>query len=57
MIPRARIEMFKKMPIYTLPLEWNNSGDLQFYQNVATFKIILKETLLQRFATDNNIGE
>jgi hypothetical protein len=57
MIPRARIEMFKKMPIYTLPLEWNNSGDLQFYQNTATFKIILKETLLQKFATDNNIGE
>jgi hypothetical protein len=57
MIPRARIEMFKKMPIYTLPLEWNNSGDLQFYQNTATFKIILKETLLKKFATDNNIGE
>jgi hypothetical protein len=56
-LPRARIEMFKKIPIYALPFEWNNLGDLQFYQNEVTFKIILKETLLRKFATENNIGE
>jgi hypothetical protein len=56
-MPRARIEMFKKIPIYTLPSEWNNSGDLRFYQNSTTFRITLKETLLRRFAADNNIGE
>jgi hypothetical protein len=56
-MPRARIEMFKKIPIYTLPLEWNNSGDLQFYQNMTTFKITLKETLLSKFAAENTIGE
>jgi hypothetical protein len=56
-MPRARIEMFKKIPIYTLPSEWNNSGDLRFYQNSTTFRITLKETLLRKFAADNNIGE
>jgi hypothetical protein len=28
-VPRARIELFKKIPAYTLPTEWNNCEDLQ----------------------------
>jgi hypothetical protein len=56
-MPRARIELLKRIPIFTLPLEWNNSGDLRYYQNKTTFKITLKETLLRKFAADNYIGE
>jgi hypothetical protein len=49
-VPRARIEFFKKIPIYSLPDEWNACGDLQFYSNSATFKIILFETLFRDYA-------
>jgi hypothetical protein len=57
-VPRARIESFKKIPIYSLPEEWNACGDLQFYSNSATFKIILYETLFRDYAVFNGlIGE
>jgi sarcosine oxidase/L-pipecolate oxidase len=57
-VPRARIELFKRIPIFSLPSDWNNCGDLRFYSNVATFKIILYETLCHKFVMDNNlVGE
>jgi hypothetical protein len=37
-VPRARIELFKRIPIFTLPNDWNNCGDLRFYVNPTTFK-------------------
>ena len=46
-IPAPRIEFFKRMPMYSLPVEWNKSETLMFYNNVFTFKSILRETLLQ----------
>jgi hypothetical protein len=49
-VPRARIELFKKMPLYTLPTEWNNCHDLRFYQNLTTFKITLSENLFKSLA-------
>jgi hypothetical protein len=42
--------------LYNLPYEWNNAGDIIFYQNLATFKIVLKATLLGKFAEANGIG-
>jgi hypothetical protein len=57
-VPRARIELLKKIPLYTLPEEWNNCHDLRFYQNAATFKIVLFETMFKIFAEKSNlIGE
>jgi hypothetical protein len=60
-VPRARIELFKKIPLYTfffLPEEWNNCHDLRFYQNTATFKIVFFETMFKIFAEKSNlIGE
>ena len=44
-IPAPRIEFFKKMPLYSLPLEWNNSGVLMYYENKITFKYALKNKL------------
>jgi len=45
MLPNPRIEFFKKMPMYSLPHEWNNSGDLKYYQNIAIFKHELRESI------------
>jgi hypothetical protein len=57
-VPFARIELFKRVPLFTLPTEWNNCAELRFYQNPLTFKLILIETLFREFANENNmIGE
>jgi hypothetical protein len=52
-LPRARIELFKKIPMYTLPLEWNECGDLRFYTNPVMFKITLLETLFNRLYNES----
>jgi hypothetical protein len=36
-VPRARIEFFKRIPIYALTVEWNNCEELRFYQNLLNF--------------------
>jgi hypothetical protein len=56
-IPRPRIELFKRMPIYTgtLPQEWNDCEELRFYQNPLTFKITLVETLFRMLAEEHNL--
>jgi len=49
-LPIPRIEQFKKFPIYSLPLEWNNAGELIFWiakcnlcmKNVATIPSIVE---------------
>jgi hypothetical protein len=46
-IPHHRIEQFKKMPLYTLPLSWNNlNTELKAQTNKTTFRIALKYDLL-----------
>jgi len=52
-LPIPRIEQFKKFPIYSLPLEWNNAGELVFYENRATFKHALREKLFEELMIDN----
>ena len=45
-IPTANIEIFKKMPLFSLPLEWNLLTDeLKFQFNQFTFKKALKDFL------------
>jgi len=46
MLPVPRIEFFKRMPIYSLPAEWNNAEELKYYENKITFRHALKEKLL-----------
>jgi hypothetical protein len=41
-----RIEFFKKIPLYSLPKEWNNIGDLTFYTNKNLFGNLLKDKLI-----------
>ena len=40
-----KIDLFKNMPIYSLPTEWNNCGILKFYENRFTFKNALREQI------------
>jgi hypothetical protein len=54
-VPRARIEHFKRIPLFTLPVEWNDCNELRFYQNPLTFKLTLLETLFRTWAESNNL--
>ena len=44
-LPIPRTFFFKKMPLYSLALEWNNLGNLMFYDNKINFKKALREQL------------
>ncbi len=46
-LPTVQRELFRKIPLYSLPLEWNNLGDLKFYQNRFTFKTALLYDLFE----------
>jgi hypothetical protein len=52
MLPNPRIEFFKKIPLYSLPSAWNDAGDIRYQQNRLTFKIALKEKLLDDVNND-----
>jgi hypothetical protein len=32
-LPHHRLEIFKKIPLYSLPAAWNAFGDLKYQQN------------------------
>jgi hypothetical protein len=55
-IPRARIELFKKIPMYSLCVEWNNCDPLCFYSNPTTFKIELHNALFNDYAIQNGLA-
>jgi hypothetical protein len=50
-VPSARIELFKKCPIYYLPSSWNATGNLIFYSNPITFIHALKSELFDTLKT------
>jgi hypothetical protein len=45
-VPYPRIEMFKKSPIYSLPKLWNALDATKYQQNKTTFRISIKDKLL-----------
>jgi len=49
-LPNPRIEFFKKIPLYALPYEWNQSGVLTLYPNRITFKHALREQLFSEIS-------
>jgi hypothetical protein len=58
-LPNPRTELFKKSPLYTLPLEWNNLDDNRYIRNKTTFKTALKYILLNSLLDElagNGIG-
>jgi hypothetical protein len=52
-IPPYRIEFFRKIPIYSLPLAWNELPDsLRYQHNRITFKIALSDHLFANLLTE-----
>jgi hypothetical protein len=56
--PFVRIELFRRFPLYTFPLEWNAiDTSIQHQSNKTTFSIVLKDhlfTLLKSVNSDNS---
>ena len=52
-IPMPRIELFKKTPLYSLPLAWNNAGNIKLQHNKVTFKWGLREELFEELNLSN----
>jgi hypothetical protein len=48
LLPRLRIELLRKFPVYSFVQVWNSLGDLKFEPNPITFKISLEEELLNQ---------
>jgi hypothetical protein len=46
-LPHIRLELFRKIPLYLLPSEWNILGNLTFQRNKALVLNLLKEKLLE----------
>ena len=46
-VPACRIEWFKKFPLITFPLAWNNLGEIGFQFNRTTFHFALKHHLIE----------
>ncbi len=46
-LPQIRLELFRKIPLYSLPFEWNNLGNFVFHKNKNLFRNLLKEKLLE----------
>ncbi len=47
-IPTVRIELFRKIPLYALPHEWNNLAEhIRYQHNRITFKIALIDFLFE----------
>ena len=44
-VPPAKLTLFERFPLHTLPKIWNNAGTLTFYNNPTTFKIALNDDL------------
>jgi sarcosine oxidase/L-pipecolate oxidase len=44
-ITHPRIELYKKLPIYSLPNTWNSHDTVRYYANRTTFHIALQELL------------
>ena len=42
-LPAPRTEFFKRQPIYSLPLIWNEFNDMKFQPNRITFQKYVKE--------------
>ncbi len=51
-LPKINLEFTRRMPLYTLPYEWNKLGDIRFQRNREIFCISLKNILLGKCQTD-----
>ncbi len=49
---RPRIELIKRLPLYSFPVAWNSAGPSKYHSNYVTFKIALRNELLK---TENSL--
>ncbi len=42
-VPFPRIDLFKRMPTYSLPHTWNSHDIVRYYANRTTFRYALQE--------------
>jgi hypothetical protein len=45
-LPLPRIELFKRIPLYSLPQIWNDTGNIKLQHNRTTYRWGLREELL-----------
>jgi hypothetical protein len=46
-LPVIRLELFRKIPLYSLPFDWNNIGDISLHNNKNLFKNLLRDKLMK----------
>ena len=51
-LPLPRIERFKRIPLFSLPMEWNNAGDITLQENKVTFRFAVKDRLFLESSED-----
>ncbi len=51
--PHPRIELYKRSPLYQLPLCWNELDETKLHQNKTTFNISLKSKLIKELNSNN----
>jgi hypothetical protein len=56
MMPNPRTELFKRSPLYTLPLEWNNMDENKYNHVRPTFKTAVKFKLLNEILDSISAG-
>ena len=54
-LPPPRIEQFKRLPLYSLPMEWNKAGDITLQENKVTFRYAVKDRLFLELSEDQLI--
>jgi hypothetical protein len=47
------LNFFRRIPLYSPPAAWYAAGDLRSQQNKTTFKIALKDKLMEEVSQDN----
>lgn len=54
-LPKPRIDLFKRSTLYSLPSEWNKSDTLMYYNNKFTFKLALEYQLFEEIKIENDL--
>ncbi len=52
-LPHPRIELFKRSPLFQLPLCWNELDETKLHQNKTIFNISLKSKLIEELKSNS----
>jgi len=51
-VPIPRTDLFKRLPMYSLPNKWNYASNLVFYETKITYNIALENQLFEELLTN-----